>query len=76
MNLNLTEDQQALQDTLRKFAAKEFSFAKRKALVAEQAAGAANATGFSPLAWKQLAEIGVLALPFEEAHGGLGGSAA
>lgn len=75
MNLNLTEDQQALQDTLRKFAAKEFSFAKRKALVAEQAAGAVNATGFSPLAWKQLAEIGVLALPFEEAHGGLGGSA-
>lgn len=75
MNLNLSEDQQALQDTLRKFAAKEFSFAKRKALAVEQAAAAATATGFSPLAWKQLAEIGVLALPFEEAYGGLGGSA-
>ena len=75
MNLNLTEDQQALQDTLRKFAAKEFSFAKRRALAKEGADEAISATGFSPLAWKQLAEIGVLALPFEEAYGGLGGSA-
>ena len=75
MNLNLTEDQQALQDTLRKFAAKEFSFAKRRALAKEGAGEAISATGFSPAAWQQLAEIGVPALPFEEAYGGLGGSA-
>ncbi|MBK7684985.1 MAG: acyl-CoA dehydrogenase family protein [Rhodocyclaceae bacterium] len=75
MNLNLTEDQQALQDTLRKFAAKEFSFAKRRALAKEGAGEAISAAGFSPAAWQQLAEIGVLALPFEEAYGGLGGSA-
>jgi alkylation response protein AidB-like acyl-CoA dehydrogenase len=75
MNLNLSEDQQALQDTLRKFAAKEYSFAKRKALSAEGAAAPERGTGFSPQAWSQLAEIGVLALPFEEVYGGLDGSA-
>ena len=54
MNLNLSEDQLALQDTLRRFAAKEYGFAKRRALVAEQ-----SARGYLPLAWKQLAELGV-----------------
>lgn len=75
MNLNLSEDQQALQDTLRKFAAKEFSFAKRRALAVESAAAPEKDTGFSRQAWSQMADIGVLALPFDETYGGLGGSA-
>ena len=71
MNLDLSDDQQALQDTLRKFVAREFSFARRRALTTE----AVGSTGFSPQAWRQLAELGVLALPFEAAYGGLDGSA-
>ena len=70
MNLNLSEDQLALQDTLRRFAAKEYGFAKRRALATEHAD-----RGYLPQAWQQLAELGVSALPFEEAYGGLGGSA-
>ena len=75
MNLNLSDDQQALQDTLRKFVGKEFSFGRRRALAAEQATESTKATGFSPEAWQQLADLGVLALPFEEIYGGLSGSA-
>ena len=70
MNLNLSEDQLALQDTLRRFAAKEYGFAKRRALATEHAD-----RGYVPQAWQQLAELGVSALPFEDAYGGLGGSA-
>ena len=70
MNLNLSEDQLALQETLRRFTAKEYPFAKRR-----EAAVAHADKGYLPQAWQQLAELGVLAMPFEEAYGGLGGSA-
>ena len=39
------------------------------------AASAADPLGFSPEIWKQFADLGWLALPIDEAYGGLGGGA-
>ncbi len=68
MDFNFTEEQTALQDTLRRFIANEYGFEKRRAL-------ARSPEGFSRDIWRQFAELGVLALPFPEAFGGLNGSA-
>ena len=68
MNFNFTEEQVALQDSLRRFITKEYDFEKRRALVESD-------QGFSRDAWRQYAEFGVLALPFPEEFGGLNGTA-
>jgi alkylation response protein AidB-like acyl-CoA dehydrogenase len=68
MNFNYTEEQLALQDTLRRFIAKDYSFEHRRAL-------AKSADGFDREAWKTFADFGILALPFHEDFGGLNGSA-
>ncbi len=67
MNFNFTDEQVALQDTLRKYIAKDYSFEQRRAL-------AKSELGFSRDHWKQFAELGLLALPFAEDAGGLGGT--
>jgi len=68
MNFNYTEEQLALQDTLRRFIAKDYAFEHRRAL-------AKSADGFDRAAWKTYAEFGILALPFHEDFGGLNGNA-
>jgi alkylation response protein AidB-like acyl-CoA dehydrogenase len=68
MEFNYTEEQLALQDTLQRFIARDYDFDKRRAF-------SASALGFSAEAWKQYAELGLLALPFPEEAGGLGGNA-
>jgi alkylation response protein AidB-like acyl-CoA dehydrogenase len=68
MNFNYTEEQLALQDTLRRFIAKDYAFEHRRAL-------AKSADGFDRAAWKTFADFGLLALPFHEDFGGLNGSA-
>jgi alkylation response protein AidB-like acyl-CoA dehydrogenase len=68
MNFNYTEEQLALQDTLRRFIAKDYAFEHRRAL-------AKSADGFDRAAWKTFADFGLLALPFPEDFGGLNGSA-
>ncbi|HEU0203159.1 MAG TPA: acyl-CoA dehydrogenase, partial [Burkholderiaceae bacterium] len=67
MNFNLTEEQVALQDTLRRFVTKDYGFEQRRAL-------AKSADGFSRKHWQTLAELGVLALQFPSAYGGLDGT--
>ena len=64
MDFNFTEEQTALQDTLRRFIAKDYGFEQRRAL-------AKSAEGFSREHWKQFADLGLLALPFPEEFGGL-----
>ena len=68
MDFKYSEEQMGLQDTLRRFVAKSYAFEQRRSLARSEA-------GFSADNWKQLADIGVLALPFSEEFGGLGGDA-
>ena len=68
MEFNYSEEQLALQDTLQRFISRDYDFDKRRAF-------SASSTGFSPQAWKQYADLGLLSLPFPEELGGLGGTA-
>ena len=68
MDFNFTEEQTAVQDTLRRFIDKDYGFEQRRAL-------AKSAEGFSRAHWRQFAELGLLALPFPEEFGGMNGNA-
>jgi pimeloyl-CoA dehydrogenase small subunit len=68
VDFKFSEEQTALQDSLRRFVGKEYDFETRRKL-------ARSPEGYSPHAWRQYAEFGVLALPFPEAFGGLNGTA-
>jgi pimeloyl-CoA dehydrogenase small subunit len=67
MDFSYTEEQQALQDSLRRFLAKEYDFEKRRQI-------SRSAAGYSKEHWRTLAEMGVLGLGIPEAHGGMNGS--
>lgn len=67
MDFNFTEEQTAIQDSLRRFLTKDYGFEQRRHI-------AKSADGFSREAWATYAELGLLALPFSEEHGGLGGN--
>jgi alkylation response protein AidB-like acyl-CoA dehydrogenase len=68
MNFDLSEEQQLLSDSLRKYLANDYSFDARSRIVASPA-------GWSEKVWMSLAEMGLLGLPFPEEHGGFGGAA-
>jgi pimeloyl-CoA dehydrogenase small subunit len=68
MNFDLSEEQQLLADSLKKYLANDYSFDARAKIVASPA-------GWSEKVWSSLAEMGLLGLPFPEEHGGFGGSA-
>jgi alkylation response protein AidB-like acyl-CoA dehydrogenase len=68
MEFDYTEEQLALQDTLQKFIARDYDFEKRRGFSRSE-------PGYSPAAWSQYAELGLLSLPFPEPQGGLGGDA-
>ena len=67
MDFRYTEEQSALQETLRRWIARDYDFERRRAL-------AASPLGYSADAWASYADLGLLALPFPEEFGGLGGS--
>ena len=66
MNFDLSEEQCLLRNLVEKFAADHYDAVKRLAYVREL-------NGFSRANWTTLAEMGVLAFPFDEADGGFGG---
>lgn len=68
MDFNLSEEQIAIQDSLRRYLTKDYGFEQRRTI-------ARSADGFSREAWATYAELGLLMLPFSEANGGLGGNA-
>jgi alkylation response protein AidB-like acyl-CoA dehydrogenase len=68
MDFNLSEEQTAIQDSLKRYLAKDYSFEHRRTLTQ-------SALGHSEQAWATYAELGLLALPFPESAGGLGGNA-
>lgn len=66
MNFNLSEEQGQIRDSIARFAAENYSFDQRNAVVAGE-------HGFSAQHWQQFAELGWLSIPFAEEHGGFGG---
>ncbi len=66
MDFNLSDEQNALKDSLAKFIDRDYGFEARWKVLRSPA-------GWSRAHWNQLAEIGLMALPVAEADGGLGG---
>lgn len=60
------EQQQMLRDTVQRFVADKNDFETRRTRIAR---------GSAPELWSELAELGILAVPFDEEDGGLGGGA-
>jgi len=67
MDFNYSNEQLALQDTLRRFIDRDYGFERRREL-------ARSSLGFSAEAWAQYADLGLLSLPFPEEFGGLDGN--
>ena len=68
MNFELTEEQTLYRNTVRSFLAARHS-------VQDRARYLATEHGYDSSNWAKLADLGVLALPFSEEMGGLGGTA-
>ena len=66
MDFDLNDEQRLLKDSVDRLMAAEYGFDKRKGY-------AASARGYSDTMWAKYAELGILALPFTEADGGIGG---
>lgn len=67
MDFTFTEEQLALQDTLERFVDKDYTFEQRRKNLAAQ-------RHFNEATWASFADLGILALPFSEEDGGLGGT--
>jgi len=67
MDFELSDEQKLLKDSVDRLLADQYGFEARQAYARE-------ADGFSRKLWKQYAELGLLALPFAEKYGGIGGS--
>lgn len=67
MDFSFSEEQTMLQDSVQRFIQNNYDFEARQKL-------ARSDDGFSRDNWASFAELGWLALPFDEASGGFGGS--
>jgi pimeloyl-CoA dehydrogenase small subunit len=67
MNFELSEEQQMLAETIKRFVATHYNFDARAKILASPA-------GHSEDVWAAIAEMGLLGLPFDEAPGGFGGT--
>ena len=65
MDFSFNDEQQMLLDTTQRFLASEYSFEQRNKLLESD-------QGWSRHIWKQLADLGLLALDIPEADGGIG----
>jgi alkylation response protein AidB-like acyl-CoA dehydrogenase len=64
VNFDLTEDELMLKAVTERFVADTYDLERRRAYQAHR-------QGFSPYNWALLADIGLIAAPFDSAHGGL-----
>jgi alkylation response protein AidB-like acyl-CoA dehydrogenase len=67
MNFELSDEQQMLAETIKRFVATHYNFDARAKILASPA-------GHSEDVWAAIAEMGLLGLPFAETHGGFGGT--
>ncbi|WP_187275740.1 acyl-CoA dehydrogenase family protein [Parahaliea aestuarii] len=65
MSIELTEEQKMLQDSAERYLKNSYDFDQRQA-------ASRSAKGFSDERWAQFAEMGWLAMPLPEEHGGFG----
>ena len=68
MDLTLSDEQRLLRESADRFVSETYTTEHRRKTANEP-------LGFSAAIWKQFADLGWLALPIPEAHGGLGGGA-
>ncbi|ODS93615.1 MAG: pimeloyl-CoA dehydrogenase small subunit [Erythrobacter sp. SCN 62-14] len=68
MDFNFTEEQQMVRDGLSRLVREQYDWETRRKAIA-------SAQGWRPEVWAQLAELGILGMPFAEADGGFGGGA-
>ncbi|MBR1150668.1 acyl-CoA dehydrogenase family protein [Bradyrhizobium sp. JYMT SZCCT0428] len=68
MDLTLSDEQRLLRESAERFVGETYDAEHRRRV-------ANDPLGFSAEIWKQFAELGWLALPIAEEHGGLGGGA-
>jgi pimeloyl-CoA dehydrogenase small subunit len=66
MDFDFTEEQRLLKESVDRFIGDRYDFEQRKSF-------AKNDAGYARENWKQFAELGLLAIPFTEEHGGFGG---
>ena len=66
MDLAYTTEQNMLEESISKFVSSEYDLDSRKQL-------ANSELGYSDEHWQTFASLGWLALPIEEAYGGIGG---
>ena len=66
MDFELNEEQRLLRESIGRLLADRYDFAARRHFAQEPG-------GFSGELWRQYAELGLLALPFAESDGGIGG---
>ena len=66
MDIQLNDEQTQLQDSLQRLLRDQYPFSTRRQIVASE-------PGYSRAHWQQFSELGLLAAPFAEAVGGLGG---
>ncbi len=66
MDFDLSEEQRLLKDSVERLVADRYDFESRKRYAREP-------DGFSRELWASYAELGLLAIPFAEEHGGDGG---
>lgn len=68
MDLTLSDEQRLLRESAERFVSETYTADHRRRIANEP-------LGFSAGIWKKFADLGWLALPIDEAHGGLGGGA-
>lgn len=68
MDFNFTEEQDMVRDGLSRLVREQYGAEDRRQLIATDA-------GWSAAIWAQLAELGILGMPFSEDDGGFGGGA-
>jgi pimeloyl-CoA dehydrogenase small subunit len=66
MDFSLTDEQRLLKESVERLLADRYSFEARQRFMDEP-------TGWSRALWQSYAELGLLGLPFEDRHGGVGG---
>ena len=66
MDFSFSEEQNLLRNTVERFVQENYEFEKRRKIVAAD-------NGWNRDTWTQIAELGLLAAPFSEEQGGLGG---
>jgi pimeloyl-CoA dehydrogenase small subunit len=66
MDFTFTEEQRLLKESVERLLSDRYGFDARQRFMAEP-------MGWSPEMWRSYADLGLLALPFEEKHGGIGG---